>query len=274
MPETFRLLEVGDENEFLIIPKLIQKYENRKFDAAATLRGLEAMYLDERANECRNEVKRCTEYLDLLRTQAAGSLLCQATFQQLAQPDNKNPEDIRTDCMMCPNCKGGYCIDWYEKAKDHTCIRCGSTDAMEQRAPGPPAHADNKITKLSEIIKGLGPDKPRVMVFAKYTQAFGELRRQLAGTELVIKEADAGTANAAETMLADFKSGKIDVLLAESSLFCSGMNLPEVTDVCFLHVVHAFSDMQISGRAQRPGRKAPCRIWTFLHDNETSAYQG
>ena len=151
---------------------------------------------------------------------------------------------------------------------------CGGEGPFTERNPGAPAIADNKVAHLCDLIRGLlkDGDKPRVMVYAKYTQAFADIKRLLSNTDLVIQEADAGTAAAAESMLTQFKEGKTDVLLAESSLFCSGMNLPEVTDVCFLHAVHKYSTKQIAGRAQRPGRKEPCRIWTFLHDNETSAF--
>jgi len=266
----FRNLRTGSEDEFDIIPTLLKRYRDRKEDAETTLKGIQNnMHMEKRAAECRAEVKRCTEYAAALRTQAAAALLCQGTFEQLAQPDRQKPPVA--SCYMCSKCQAGYCEKWLENHKDDACLRCGSQEEMEERNPGEPALADNKITKLCEIIRGLD-DKPRVMVFAKYTQAFSDIRQQLADTDLVIKEADAGTTASADTMLSDFKSGKIDVLLAESSLFCSGMNLPEVTDVCFLHVVHKYSDKQIAGRAQRPGRKAPCRIWTFLHDNETSAY--
>ena len=209
-----------------------------------------------------------------MRSQAAGSLLCQGTFEQLAQPDRQKPP-INT-CQMCVKCQAGYCQSYIDEHHDEPCLKCGAKQELEERNPGPPALAENKIRKLADTIQQLMKDeqvKPRVMVFAKYTQAFAELKRLLSDTGLVITEADAGTASAADKMLTDFKQGKVDVLLAESSLFCSGMNLPEVTDVCFLHVVHAYSSAQIAGRAQRPGRKGRARIWTFLHDNETSAYK-
>lgn len=267
----FRNLRIGSDDEFRILPTLLQRYEERKRDAEVTLKELkDTMHMEKRSNECHKEIKRCSDYIKLIRTQCANFLLCQGTFEQLARPDRAKPP-VKL-CLMCPKCQAGYCLDH----KGTTCLNCGSEEAFIERNPGAPALADNKVDHLARLIKKLVKeceDKPRVMVYAKYTQAFSELRRLLSDTPVNIKEADAGTAAAAEKMLEDFKSGKVDVLLAESSLFCSGMNLPEVTDVCFLHAVHKYSTKQIAGRAQRPGRKAPCRIWTFLHDNETSAYE-
>lgn len=270
----FRNLRLGDDDEFQILPLLLKGYRERIQDAEATLSGLQnTMHMEQRASECRKEVKRCTDYIRLLRTQAADLLLCQGTFEQLALPDRSQPPVSL--CLRCEECNAGYCKGWVEVHPDEPCLLCGKKTAYTEANPGEPAFADNKVTKLVGIIRSLLVDgeKPRVMIYAKYTQAFSEVRHQLNDTNLVIKEADAGTPAAAERMLDDFKSGKIDVLLAESSLFCSGMNLPEVTDVCFLHAVHKYSTNQIAGRAQRPGRVKPCRIWTFLHDNETSAYQ-
>ena len=266
----FRNLRIGSDDEFAVLPSLLKWYNDRIEDARGSLTGLEStMHMEQRTQDSRREMERCQSYVKLIRTRAAEALLCQGTFEQLGQPARNSPPVDR--CHMCEDCTAGYSLPWFEKHGEQACLRCGSQKPKVERMCGEPAKTDNKVKKLAQLILDLQQkheEKPRVMVFAKYTQAFSQLRTELASTSLVIKEADAGTAAAAEKMLNDFKSGSIDVLLAESSLFCSGMNLPEVTDVCFLHVVHAYSDKQISGRAQRPGRKAACRIWTFLHDNE------
>lgn len=266
----FRNLRAGGEDEFQALPNLIKRYETAKADAEMSLSGLRGtMHMEERVAQCTAKIEGCNRFIDAIRDQAARSLLCQGTFEQLAQPDRKGPPVDR--CYMCNDCQAGYSVTWVEQHAGDPCLKCGSKGELAERMPGEPARVDNKVTKLCEIVKDLvakESEKPRIIVFAKYTQAFSAIQAEL-GAELVVKEADAGTAVAAQKMLEDFKGGKIDVLLAESSLFCSGMNLPELTDVCFLHVVHAYSDAQIAGRAQRPGRKGQCRIWTFLHDNES-----
>lgn len=264
----FRNLKIGTDDEFDILPSLVKWYVDRKQDASASLDSLKgAMHMEGRIKECEDECRRCSAYLRLIRDRAADALLCQGTFEQLAQPDRTQGTVDR--CWMCPHCGAGYSIPWVQQNPGTACLRCGKEKVeLEERSCGEPAKWDNKVKRLAEIIEGLRSQQPRVMVFAKYTQAFSALKEELKGSGLVVKEADAGTAQAAEKMLEEFKSGKTDVLLAESSLFCSGMNLPEVTDVCFLHMVHAYSDKQIAGRAQRPGRKEPARIWTFLHPNE------
>lgn len=266
----FRNLRTGSDDEFEIIPALVKRYTVRKVDAEMSLGTLKGgMHMEQRIEECKAEVDRCTAYLASIRDQLARSLLCQATFEQLALPDRKLPPVDR--CHVCPACYAGYCCTWVAANPGAACLRCGAAGPFQERVPAEPAKVDNKVKRLAEIVRGLAADKdspPRIIVFAKYTQAFSTLRRELSDLELKIQEADAGTAEAAHKMLTAFKEGAIDVLLAESGLFCSGMNLPEVTDVCFLHAIHPYSVAQIAGRAQRPGRKAPCRLWTFLHDNE------
>lgn len=265
----FRHLQLGGEDEFKILPTLLKSYEERITDAEVTLQGLKhSMYMEERVSECKKEVNRCTSYIKLIRSTARDLLLCQGTFEQLGHPDRSSaPVKV---CKKCSECRAGYCEQWYNDHKPQACLNCGCTEPFIQGNLGPPALAENKVKKLAEIVRSLmkTEERPRIMIYAKYTQAFSAIRHELSDTSLVIEEADAGSPLAAEKMLDNFKSGKVDVLLAESSLFCSGMNLPEVTDVCFLHVVHKYSQDQIAGRGQRPGRKAPLRITTFLHDNE------
>lgn len=272
----FRNLQLGTHDEFAILPTLVKRYEVRRTEAKTTLGQLKGKScLEARIEECHKEVQRTTEYINLIRSQAAVYNLCQGTFESLGQPDRSGP--LVTSCMVCADCGAGVSAPWFQAHPKAHCLRCGSSTPLKEMNPGQPFKADNKVVVMADMIRrryAEAKDKPRVMVFAKYTQAFSELKRLLSDTDLTIKEADAGTVKAADKMLTDFKSGAIDVLLAESNLFCSGMNLPEVTDVCFLHVVHAYSTKQIAGRAQRPGRKEPCQIHTFLHDNETSAYNG
>lgn len=269
----FRNLRLGSEDEFKIMPTLLKHYEERIQDAEVTLAGLSrTMHMEKRQSECRDEISRCKSYIQAMRAVAKDLLLCQGSFEQLGQPDRSSPP-IK-ECMLCPNCRAGYSMLWYNDTQPTMCLKCGSQQPFIGGKPQAPGLADNKVTKLGEIVRSVmkSEERPRIMIYAKYTQAFSAIRHELSDTSLVIEEADAGTPMAAEKMLDAFRSGKIDVLLAESSLFCSGMNLPEVTDVCFLHAVHKYSTAQIAGRAQRPGRVGPCRIWTFLHDNETSAY--
>lgn len=269
----FRNLQLGTHDEFEILPTLVKRYEQRRTEAKTTLNQLKGQScLEKRIQDCHDEVKLTTDYINLIRSQAAFFNLCQGTFESLGQPDRKGP--LVTSCMVCKGCGAGLSAPWFQAHPKANCLRCGGSELNEMN-PGLPFKAENKVVVMADMIRrryAEAEDKPRIMVFAKYTQAFSELRRLLSDTDLKIKEADAGTVKAADKMLTDFKSGEIDVLLAESNLFCSGMNLPEVTDVCFLHVVHAYSTKQIAGRAQRPGRKGPCHIHTFLHDNETSAY--
>lgn len=280
----FRNLRTGvvTDDEFLLVPALLRRHVANGAEAKDNLASLAGVVnMEQRAAECKAQAALAAEYVAVIRENAAKTLLCQATFEQLALPDRGKPPVER--CYSCPACGAGYCAPWAEAhagsgprgaGGGHPCLRCGSDEALVERTLGPPALAVNKVTRLAETIRAVAGSegaKPRVVVFAKYTQAFSALRDELEGSGLVIKEADAGTPQAAHRMISDFRAGAVDVLLAESSLFCSGMNLPEVTDVCFLHAVHPYTAAQIAGRAQRPGRQAPCRLWTFLHDNELPA---
>lgn len=264
----FRVISGGVESEFEVLPRLLQRLNAQKEDAEARLEGLKRrMHMEQRISEEEAVLQSKIKGLALIREQAKNFLLCQGTFEQLALPDRgAQPVDR---CRMCVDCQAGYSITFDLKGP---CLACGSQKNLEVRTPGEPAKALNKADEVVKIVEHLTEDgsKPRIIIFAKYTQSFGQIVAKLKNTGLAVEEADAGTVKAAGSMIRKFRGGEIDVLLAQSNLFCSGMNLPEVTDVFFLHAVHAYSTKQIAGRAQRPGRKEPVRIWTLLHDNETS----
>lgn len=264
----FRHIAGSIESEFDILPKLIKRLQNQRDDAEARLQGLrKRMHMEQRIAEEEGTLENNMKGLALVREQAKNFLLCQVTFEQLALPDRSGPQVDR--CLMCVDCQAGY-----SKDPAGPCLRCGSDKDLEVRTPGEPAKAMNKADEIVRIVRSLTKDgaKPRIIIFAKYTQSFAEIVRKVKETGLSVEEADAGTVKAAGCMIRKFRGGELDVLLAQSNLFCSGMNLPELTDVFFLHAVHAYSTKQIAGRAQRPGRKEPVRIWTLLHDNELSAY--
>ena len=266
----FRHIAGSVESEFDILPKLIKRLENQRDDADARLRGLrKRMHMEQRIAEEEATLDNNVKGLALVREQAKNFLLCQVTFEQLALPDRSSAPVDR--CLMCVDCQAGYSTHPGE-----ACLSCGSHKDLEVRVPGEPAKAMSKADEIVKIVRSLTKDgtKPRIIIFAKYTQSFAEIVRKVKQTGLSVEEADAGTVKAAGSMIRKFRTGELDVLLAQSNLFCSGMNLPEVTDVFFLHAVHAYSTKQIAGRAQRPGRKEPVRIWKLLHDNELSAYPG
>ncbi|RYF06989.1 MAG: hypothetical protein EOO40_08685, partial [Deltaproteobacteria bacterium] len=148
----FRNLRIGSNDEFEVLPTLLRRYEQRRADAKVTLEQLKgSMSLEQRVADCQAEVKRCTDYISLIRTQAANSLLCQGTFEQLAKPDRaKSPV---TTCWTCPDCQAGHGVEWREEHPKAPCQRCGSRTPFEERNPGEPARADSKVTLLADMIR-------------------------------------------------------------------------------------------------------------------------
>lgn len=59
------------------------------------------------------------------------------------------------------------------------------------------------------------------------------------------------------------------VLLVNSNENCAGMNIQFCTDIVFMHKIHnEHIEAQVSGRAQRVGRKFNLNIYFLLYKNE------
>ena len=65
-----------------------------------------------------------------------------------------------------------------------------------------------------------------------------------------------------------YKEEDVNVLLLNSRLYGSGMNLEFTTDVIMFHKVDSEIEKQIIGRAQRYPRTNALNVHYFLYDNE------
>ena len=79
-------------------------------------------------------------------------------------------------------------------------------------------------------------------------------------------ELDGGNIQSIDKTIESYKYGNVDVLMASSLFYGSGLNFENTTDVIILH--KSINEKQLIGRAQRPGRSKQLRIHKLLYNIE------
>lgn len=109
---------------------------------------------------------------------------------------------------------------------------------------------------------------PRVLVFANFDQTLDRLESHFGETG-VRYERLRGNQSQLNAHIANFQSGKNNVLLINSTRHCSGLNLQMATDLVFGHrIENTHHQSQVTGRIQREGRTCNAKIHFCLYDNE------
>jgi hypothetical protein len=72
-----------------------------------------------------------------------------------------------------------------------------------------------------------------------------------------------GNAATVASVMRGFKNSERSALLINCQHYGSGMDLSEATDIIFLHHISPALQAQVLGRAQRPPRTTPLRVWMW-----------
>lgn len=177
-------------------------------------------------------------------------------------------------------CKNTYCFRcismWLDKKQ--SCPYCRSVDfeiiTLGEQPPAekPPLKEGTKGQKTKiEMLKELFQNKvgSKVIVFSDYQKIFKQVADMLDNIGVAHVELDGGSIAAIDRDITAYKNGSTRVLMTNSSLYGCGMNLENTTDIVLMHRTRDTMYSQVVGRAQRPGRTAPLRIWRLFHENET-----
>lgn len=181
-------------------------------------------------------------------------------------------------------CKQVYCYrcitSWLERKE--TCPYCRTLGfeivTIEEGAapaPKPPPKLESSQKTKMEAFKGLFENGlgSKVIVFSDYRKIFKQVGDVLDELDISHIELDGGSIGAIDRDVAAYKTGDARVLMTNSSLYGCGMNLENTTDIVLMHRTRDKMYEQVVGRAQRPGRTAPLRIWRLFHENEMAHWQ-
>lgn len=214
----------------------------------------------------------CKEYLRAIRKSIADRESWLATLEERVSRadtcgicyDKTTREDERA-MMGC--CSAVYCLScahrWVSQSK--TCPTCR----------GPASFHDNvhvmvdsktfrktKKVKASELVSELcSTDAARILFCSSNRSVFDAIT--FPGGSAVLK----GQGTQVQRTIEAFRAGTIRSLCMANDCYCTGVNLEFVTDVIIFNPMGS-AEEQMIGRAQRPGRARPLRVWRFVYESD------
>lgn len=122
----------------------------------------------------------------------------------------------------------------------------------------------NKFQNLERLINCRKSDS-KFLIFSDFDQSFYRMYDHLNRSKLRYSHVKGNSVN---STIEKYRKNELDALLVNSKNYGSGLNLENTTDVILFHKFEGQIEKQVIGRAQRPGRSKPLRIWYFLNENE------
>lgn len=188
----------------------------------------------------------------------------------------------KTIAPCCQNCYCFLCLNiWLYKNK--TCPMCKQSlmpedlllvknSVTNEQEPEELSDATvneqfDKLKNLEIILRNTVANKGKVIIYSSYDMSFTHVLKIMTG--LGIKYASIkGPIDHIKKTIDRYKNEDIDVLLMNSRLYGSGMNLENTTDIIMFHKVDSEIEKQIIGRANRYPRTTSLNVHYLLYENE------
>jgi SNF2 family DNA or RNA helicase len=149
---------------------------------------------------------------------------------------------------------------------------------MEQQGPITKEQVDaskDKLANLEALLlqllgttgENLSENPKKIIIYSSYDMSFTNIINILKKNEFRYASIK-GPVDHIRKTLQRYKEEDVNVLLLNSRLYGSGMNLEFTTDVIMFHKVDSEIEKQIIGRAQRYPRTNALNVHYFLYDNE------
>ena len=123
----------------------------------------------------------------------------------------------------------------------------------------------NKFQNLERLIN-CRKSSSKFLIFSDFELSFHHMYEHLDNSGLRYAHIKGNSVN---NNIEKYRGDELDALLVNSKNYGSGLNLENTTDLILFHKFEGQLEKQVIGRAQRPGRKTPLRIWYFVNDNES-----
>ena len=187
------------------------------------------------------------------------------------------------DCCKKIVCK--ECVDeWYNKLLKSECPICKNNFTTFYDFKNQKEH-EEKIENLKKGFKYIQKSKldfvdyfiltkiinndSKIIIFSDYINSFIDIKKMFDEYQIKYIELDGGNIEMINKNIEEYKNGKTNVLMCNSSLYGCGMNMEFATDILFFHKMNSVMEKQIIGRCQRYGRKSVLNVWYLLHENES-----
>ena len=272
--ETSRMIEAGDISSAIIrlggnsTSNIIDVIKERKQEQIDELQ-LRIQFYERRNNTVR------VEHLKNLKIKLE---------DEIEKLNEKFKERLKNNCSICmdnlqkpvlvPCCQNIFCgkcvLEWM---KQHdTCPLCRSNidvsdliyvkEKEDKRSEenGDEVVEPKKLSKPEMIIDIMSKKEDgKYIIFSEFDETFSIIRQVLEHNHINFKELK-GHASTRKKNIRLFKEGKIRVLFLNSNYNGAGINLQESTDIILYHDMNEDMKKQITGRANRIGRKEKLSI--------------
>ena len=164
-----------------------------------------------------------------------------------------------TSNHTCPNCRHAadtstmhVIVDESKLIKDKSAIR-----AMSK--------SETAIALIDRILES--SETARILLCCSNTTIFDRIESLSLHGVAVLKGTGASIRNSVEK----FQKGDRKIMCVSSGSYCSGINLPFVSDIIVFDRMEISTEDQVIGRAQRPGRDSPLNVWFLVQESERGA---
>ena len=155
----------------------------------------------------------------------------------------------RTTTAPCPNCRADLTMNSF------TVLKCKDKEEQTSQRERLPYKQEALKTLLDD------PDRSQVLLFSNHDGSFDQCKSVFEAQDIKYAILD-GSSGAIQNKIKKWKNGKLRVLCLHAQNLGTGLNLQAATDLVIYHKIKQKSlDRQIIGRAQRPGREEPLRVW-------------
>jgi hypothetical protein len=125
---------------------------------------------------------------------------------------------------------------------------------------------DSKLEALADIINKMNSSS-KIIIASGPTANYEDVRHIILNSNLRMRKLE-GNIYVRNKILDEFKTKDLNILYLPAYESGSGLNIVNATDLIFLHKMSDGNMNQVTGRAQRLGRKTPLTIWKILYEDE------
>jgi len=243
---------------------------------------------DERRIEEARLTKSCTDAenrITCIRERIKGSGVCNVCYDDL---QDSGRSDNNPRCIV-PCCSNAFCVrcieHWTELSK--TCPVCkreldvGTVAIVEEvtrdgyrYGTSSLSPLNGKLANLRHVFRQIARNHPcrsKTLVFTSHDSVFPHIEAMLSEDDISMRCAYLrGNSTTVNSVVDKYKGDGLDVLLANTTSYGSGLNLENTTDIVLFHKTDPERERQVVGRGYRMGRTTPLRVWHLLHSNEVT----
>ena len=261
------------QSESNIVSCLIESYERKARNIAVKIEYHKMLdYEDETARDSivtRLEAshEQVLKSIEAIKIRVIDSSYCPICYEDVVEGKKS----------IVPCCQNVFCFKCIARwlGTEKNCPMCKAPTALKdvfvveesQKIREVPENViKNKADTLSDLM-GTMTEGKKVIIFSAFDSTFDVIEPILRSKALEFERLQ-GTGAHIALVTKRYKERDLNVLLANADNFGSGMNLENTTDIIMFHKFDTEIERQVIGRAQRPGRTCPLRVWYLLNENE------